>query len=41
MDSLFRHLQESDGTAASERETSNQLKVGFTIINDYEQYLCV
>ena len=27
VDSLFRHLQESDGTAASERETSNLLKV--------------
>ena len=34
VDSLFRHLQESDGTPASERETSNQLKVSFTI-NDF------
>jgi hypothetical protein len=37
VDSLFRHLHESDGTPASERETSNSLKVSFTI-TDFEQY---
>ncbi|XP_028405691.1 dedicator of cytokinesis protein 9-like isoform X2 [Dendronephthya gigantea] len=33
IDSLFRHLQESDGTPASERETSNLLKLLFAADN--------